>query len=188
MALARHRRIALWLGVACIVVSGAIGHPAAIHPYLAIPSKIVHLVAASIWIGGLVWLVWVERYDASASGLEALRVSSLALIAVIAIFLSGLLQTVLFLNTPGDLFHQNYGRLVLAKMIGLAILIGFGAYNRYGLLPKSEAADTTRKLARSVKSEIAIVSIVILIGGFLAYVPTPPLPQPVPSAPTGASQ
>src|SRR5437763_2590117 len=52
IALARHRKIALGLGIACIVVSGAVGHPAAIHPYLAIPSKAIHLLAGSLWIGG----------------------------------------------------------------------------------------------------------------------------------------
>ena len=104
---------------------------------------------------------------------------------MIAIFLSGLLQAVLFLNTPSDLFRDNYGRLVLAKMIGLAILVGFGAYNRYGLLPGIDTAGATTKLARSVKQEIAVVSIVILIGGFLAYVPTPPVPTSVVPATTG---
>lgn len=177
IALARHRKIALWLGVGCIVLSGAIGHPAAIHPYWAIPAKVVHLLSGSVWLGGLLWLVWVARCDEAACRIEAKRVSSVALIGVIAIFLSGLLQTVLFLNTPSDLFRDDYGRLVLAKIVGLLILVGFGAYNRYSLLPKAESPGTTQKLARSVKQEIAIVTIVILIGGFLAYVPTPPLPQ-----------
>jgi len=177
IALARHRKIALWLGVACIVLSGAVGHPAAIHPYWAIPAKVVHLLSGSVWLGGLLWLVWVARCDEAACRIEARRVSSVALIAVIAIFLSGLLQTALFLNTPSDLFRDDYGRLVLAKIVGLLILVGFGAYNRYSLLPNVESPGTTQRLARSVKQEIAIVTIVILIGGFLAYVPTPPLPQ-----------
>jgi len=185
IALARHRKIALWLGIACLVVSGAVGHPAAIHPYLAVPAKIIHLLFGSVWVGGLLWLVWVARCDEVACRIEARRVSSTALIAVIAIFLSGLLQAVLFLNTPSDLFRDNYGRLVLAKMIGLAILVGFGAYNRYGLLPGIDTAGATTKLARSVKQEIAVVSIVILIGGFLAYVPTPPVPTSVVPATTG---
>src|SRR6476620_2604949 len=52
IALARHRKIALGLGVACVVLSGAVGHPAAIHPILAIPAKTIHLLAATTWIGG----------------------------------------------------------------------------------------------------------------------------------------
>jgi copper transport protein len=185
IALARREALALGLGFACLVVSGAVGHPAAIHPYLSIPAKIAHLLSASLWLGGLLWLVWLSRYDETACRMEARRVSSVALITVIAIFLTGSLETVLFLNSPSDLVHSAYGRLVLAKVVGLAILVGFGAYNKYGLLPRLEDADTTRRLSRSVRQELVVVTIVILIGGFLAYVPTPPSPQSSLSASTG---
>ena len=188
IALARHRQIALWLGIGCIVMSGAVGHPAAIHPYLAIPSKIVHLTSGSMWVGGLLWLAWVARCDEAACRIEAKRVSSVALIAVILIFLSGLLQTVLFLNTPSDLFRYDYGKLVLNKMVGLAILVGFGIYNRVSLMPRLEAADTQRKLARSVKLEMAIITVVILLSGFVAYEPTPPATAKGVQATTGVTE
>jgi copper transport protein len=176
IALARRDKSALVLGAACLIVSGAIGHPAAIDPYWAIPAKMLHLLAGSVWIGGLAWLVWLSRCDEAACRIEARRVSSVALIAVIVIALSGLLQTFLFLNTTGDLIASTYGRLVIAKMTGLAILIGFGAYNRYALLPRLDATDGARNLSRSVKVEIAVLVTIILIGGFLAYEPTPPRP------------
>jgi copper transport protein len=188
IALARRDTPALILGGACLVVSGAIGHPAAIDPYLTIPAKMLHLVAGSIWIGGLVWLVWLARCNGEACRIEARRVSSVALISVIVIVLSGLLQTFFFLNTPGDLVHSQYGRLVLAKMIGLIILIGFGAYNRYGLLPQLDATNGPKRLSRSVKMEIAVLTLIILIGGFLAYEPTPPVPKSASSATTGVRQ
>jgi copper transport protein len=175
VALTRRDKPALVLGAACLVVSGAIGHPAAIDPYWTIPAKMLHLLAGSIWIGGLGWLVWLSRCDEAACRIEARRVSSVALVAVIVIALSGLLQTFFFLNTPGDLIASTYGRLVIAKMTGLAILIGFGAYNRYALLPRLDT-DGARHLSRSVKMEIAVLATIILIGGFLAYEPTPPRP------------
>jgi copper transport protein len=124
----------------------------------------------------LAWLVWLSRCDEAACRTEAGRVSSVALIAVIVIALSGLLQTFFFLNTPADLIASTYGRLVIAKMTGLAIPIGFGAYNRYTLLPRLDATGGPRDLSRSVKMEIAVLVTVILIGGFLAYQPTPPRP------------
>lgn len=176
IALARRDTLALVLGGACLLVSGAVGHPAAIDPYLSIPAKIAHLLSASLWLGGLLWLVWLSRCDEIACRVEARRVSSVALIAVIAIFLTGSLETLLFLNSPGDLIHSDYGRLVLLKVLGLTLLVGAGAYNRFGLLPRLDESGATSKLSRSVRNEIVIVSIVILIGGFLAYVPTPPTP------------
>lgn len=174
IALARRETLALIFGAACLVVSGAVGHPAAIDPYLSIPAKIAHLLSASLWLGGLLWLVWLSRCDEVACRAEARRVSSVALIAVVAIFLTGSLETWLFLNSPADLIQSAYGRLVLAKVIGLAILVGFGAYNKFGLLPRLGDSDTPRRLKRSVSQELVIVTLVILIGGFLAYVPTPP--------------
>jgi copper transport protein len=187
IALARNDKIALLLGTACLLVSGGIGHPAAIDPYWTIPAKSLHLLAAAVWLGGLIWLVWLSRCDEAACRAEARRVSSVALVSVITIFLSGLLETILFLNTPNDLIRSTYGQLVLAKVIGFLILIGFGVYNRFGLLPQLDAEDGARKLTRSVRQEIVVVVLVILVGGFLAYVPTPPVAHPA-TATTGASQ
>jgi copper transport protein len=174
IALARREVLALVFGGACLLASGAIGHPAAIQPFVSIPAKMAHLLSAALWLGGLLWLVWLSRCDEIACRVEAKRVSSVALIAVIAIFLTGSLETLLFINFPNDLIHSDYGRLVLLKALGLALLAGAGAYNRFGLMPHLDESGATRKLSRSVSNEIVIVSIVILIGGFLAYVPTPP--------------
>jgi len=188
IALTRRDMPALILGGACLVVSGAVGHPAAIDPYWTIPAKMLHLIAGSLWIGGLVWLVWLSRCDEAACRIEAGRVSSVALISVIVIALSGLLQTFFFLNTPADLLHSRYGQLVLAKMTGLAILVALGAYNRFGVLPHLDAATGPKRLSRSVKTEIAVLTMIILIGGFLAYEPTPPTPQSAASPATGLLQ
>ncbi len=185
IALARHRKIALVLGIGCLLVSGAVGHPAAIHPFIAVPTKAIHLLAGSLWLGGLLWLVWLVRCDSKACEIEAGRVSSIALIAVIAILLSGLIQTVLFLNAPSDLFRYDYGKLVFSKIAALVVLIGFGIYNRYKLMPSVAAVDAQRKMGRSVKLELAIITLVLMISGFLAYVPTPPPPQ---SAQTAVTQ
>jgi copper transport protein len=188
IALVRRETLALLFGGACLLVSGAVGHPAAIHPALSIPAKMAHLVSASLWLGGLLWIVWLSRCDDAACRREAARVSSIALITVIVIFLTGALETLLFLNSPGDLIHSAYGKLVLAKFVGLLILVAYGAYNRTKLLPRLDDQGTSTKLARSVRQELIVVTAVILIGGFLAYVPTPPTPHPSLSALTGQSQ
>jgi putative copper export protein len=188
VALARHAKIGLFLGAGCLVVSGAIGHPAAMHPLLSVPSKMVHLLAGAIWLGGLLWLITVIRREDVDFPAEARKVSSVALVCVVAILLSGVAQTALFLNAPGDLIHSGYGRLALIKMSGLAVLIGLGAFNRFLLLPAIEDQSVRPALSRTVKQEIAIVMILIVIGGFLAYVPTPPEAQSVSSLQTGQPQ
>jgi copper transport protein len=187
VALARRGSIALVFGVACLLVSGAIGHPAAIHPLWSIPFKAVHLLAGAAWLGGLLWLGAVGHDDASFPA-EARRVSSVALICAIAILVSGALQTAMFLNAPSDLVRSAYGRLALIKIVGLLALIGLGAFNRFLLLPAVADSGTRPALTRTVRQEIAIVVVLILVGGFLAYVPTPPAPQSAATASTGMSR
>ncbi|MDQ3674312.1 MAG: CopD family protein, partial [Gemmatimonadota bacterium] len=129
--------------------------------------------AGSVWVGGLLWLVWTFRRDVTAFRIEARRVSFAALLALIAVATSGVVQSVLFMNWPGDLLATNYGRLVLAKTAGLIILILLGGYNRFRLVPHLDDSRKATRLSRSVTQELAIMAAIILISGFLANVPAP---------------
>lgn len=177
--LARRPGLALAFAVAALAVSGAVGHPAAMHPVVAVPAKAAHLLATGVWFGGLLWLVVRPAGDrAMAFSVDAQRVSSFALISVIVIAASGVLQALLFLPTLGAFVTSAYGRLALAKVAGLVALIAFGAYNRQRLVPRlvgdtvSDVTDTG-SLRTSVRREIVVMIVVILIGGLLAYVPPP---------------
>jgi putative copper export protein len=154
-------------------VSGSIGHSAAISPLFAIPAKIVHLLAASVWMGGLLWLGWTFRRDVTAFRIEARRVSFAALIALIAVATSGIAQAVLFMNFPGDLVATDYGRLVLAKIAGLTVLVLLGGYNRFRLVPNIDDSRNASRLSRSVLQELVVMAAIILVSGFLANVPAP---------------
>jgi copper transport protein len=167
------RQVALILGLACLAVSGGIGHSAAIQPVLAIPSKIVHLLAGSVWLGGLLWLGWTFRRDMTAFRIEARRVSFTALLGWLAVAASGVAQAYLFLNGPRDLLTTTYGQLVLAKIAGLLILTMLGAYNRFRLVPYLDDSRRATKLSSSVTRELAVIGAIILVSGFLANVPIP---------------
>jgi copper transport protein len=174
VVLARRARLALLFAFAALLVSGASGHAAAIQPLFAAPAKALHLVAAAAWVGGLLWLVCLDQTADRIR--EAARVSQVALIAVVLVTFSGVVQTVLFLPTLADLFRSTYGALVLAKVFGMLILVAFGAYHRYRVLPAfTRDARATERLAVTVRRELAVFAIVVLLGGLLAYVP-PALP------------
>ncbi|HEU4747078.1 MAG TPA: copper resistance protein CopC [Gemmatimonadaceae bacterium] len=173
MAKGRHR-IALMFGLTCLAVSGGIGHSAAVQPAFAIPAKIIHLISASIWLGGLLWLVWTFRRDLTAFRIEARRVSSFASFALIAVVITGVVQTQLFLGWPWDVFGTNYGRLVLAKIGGLIALALLGGYNRFRLVPDLDDSRKGARLSRSVVQELVVMTAILLVSGFLANVPIPP--------------
>ena len=176
--LARRESLALLFAVAALLASGASGHSAAMHPVWAIPAKAIHLLAGAAWLGGLVFLVARARErGADAEGgfaRDAQRVSAVALIAATLVVLSGAAQALLFLPSPLDLFRSTYGAITLAKVLGFLVLIAFGAYHRYRVLPRmSVGSAMVTRFTGSLRAEIVVIAIVALLGGLLAYVSPP---------------
>ena len=89
LLLVRRERLGAPIAFLAILAGSAVGHSAAIHPEWGIPSRALHLLAIAAWLGGLLWLVTLDRSDAPAAIAEAQRVSSLALAAVIVVTFSG---------------------------------------------------------------------------------------------------
>jgi copper transport protein len=173
--LARRPRLALAFAASALAVSGASGHSAAIVPLWAIPSKAIHLLASAVWLGGLLWLVVRPAADdPHRFATDADRVSSRALAAVIAVAFTGVVQTRLFLTAWSDVVTSPYGWFVIAKTTGLLVLVAFGAYHRK-LMPRMAAGSASDGVAMrgSVRREIVVMALVILLGGLLAYVPPP---------------
>jgi len=178
-ALARRPRLAFAFAVAALIVSGWAGHSAAMYPVVAMPAKSLHLVAGGAWLGGLAWLLTVPRDDSITMRREALRVSAVALWAVFFVAVSGTVQAIAFLPSVRALFTSAYGAITLAKIAGLCVLVGFGAYHRSRSLPRittgvgTPAIDAFR---RALRVEVVVMVLVILLGGWLAYV-SPPSPS-----------
>jgi len=169
--LARQLRLAFALSLAAVIAGGAIGHSAAIHPIIAIPMKSLHLVGVAFWLGGLMLLATSDttRENVAAS---AATVSRIALISIIVVGVTGIVQAFLFLPSWRDLFGSAYGITLTGKAVGLAALAAFGAHHRYNVLPSLNDSSVTA-FRKSVRSEIALMIFVVMLGGFLAYVPTP---------------
>lgn len=174
IVLARRPRLALPFAVAALLVSGYTGHATVTHPLWTTPAKAVHLVAGAVWMGGLLWLLLLDRTDAARFQRESMRVSSAALIAVLLVTLSGLVQTLLFLPSPLDLFRSAYGAVTIAKIAGLLVLVGYGAHHKFRVLPAlSSNPDRSAHFAASLRQELAVMIVVVLLGGLLGYVPPP---------------
>jgi len=173
LVLARRERLALFFAVGAIAVSSATGHSAAIHPAWTIPMRALHLSAIAVWLGGLLWLRSLDRSNVATLNAEAQRVSSLALFAVLAVLFSGVVQTKFFIGEWGELVRSTYGFVALVKLAGLGVLVLFGAHHRYRVMPKLAESGVADDFSRSLRSEMLVMSLVILIGGLLAYIPPP---------------
>jgi copper transport protein len=173
VGLARRPWPALPLALAAVLVSGATGHAAGIDPRWSIPLKSLHLIALAVWMGGVAWLAVAALGD-DAFRASAARVSRMALGAVAVVGLTGLAQSALFLPGLDAVFGSAYGRLLLAKAAGLAALVAFGGWNRARLMPRLTAGDDPGALRASTRRELALMLVVSLVAGILAYVPPPP--------------
>jgi putative copper export protein len=135
------------------------------------PARSLHLLAGGAWLGALIYLATYDRSNASQFADETFRVSTIALIAAMVVTLSGIVQTLFFLASPLDLFRSAYGGVLLTKIAGLLILIAFGAYHRYRVLPRLvNDATISGRFNATVRSEILVMSAVVLLGGLLAYI------------------
>jgi putative copper export protein len=173
LLLVRRERLALFIAVVAILAGSAVGHSAAIHPEWGIPGRALHLLSVAAWLGGLAWLVTLDHADPRAAIDEAHRTSSVALTAVIVVIFSGVVQTRIFLPVWGDLIHSQYGLIVLAKVAGVGVLLLFGAYHRFRVLPRLTEAAVAEGFPISLRREIAVMSLLVLLGGLLAYLSPP---------------
>lgn len=153
-------RLSVWLaaatGAALPVTWAIAGHgDVGSQVPLALASESLHVLAVTVWIGGL--LVLTTRLLRSSEGDELFdvlpRFSTLALCSVSAILVTGLYQAWREIGVSwAALITTTYGRLVLAKVIGIVVLIGLGAFARRSL--SSVAAPTDDAETHSLRQRV----------------------------------
>src|ERR1700751_196153 len=143
-----------------LIPLGLTGHSSAGGSHdLATNSLLIHLVAASLWAGGLLALLAHGLRDGDHTGLAARRFSSLALWCWVAMALSGLTNA-LVRALPSDLLTTNYGRLVVAKFTALCVLGVLGGRQRRTGVAALQA-DSGSRQARSALVRLALIEAVV---------------------------
>ncbi|MCB1273015.1 MAG: bifunctional copper resistance protein CopD/cytochrome c oxidase assembly protein [Leucobacter sp.] len=135
--------------------AGAAGHAQAVN------SLLIHLLGASVWLGGLVALVALvavaRGLDRARLQLLVLRYSTLALLAFIGVAASGIVSAWLRIGSFDALFGTGYGVIVLLKSGALVLLGAFGAAWRVRTIPKLTAPNGARVFAWLVVAELAVM-------------------------------
>ena len=186
------RRPVAWaLPAAFLAVTPALGgHATTQHPVaLLAPLDVIHVVAMSAWVGGLIVLVLavpaatraLEPADRTALLSATLsRFSAVALASVALLIASGTIQSIVHLRSFGDFLHTAFGRAVLVKVIVLVTLVGLGALNRQRSLPRLRAAAASgatpgavgRVLRTTLRVEVALVVVVLgVTAALVSYAP-----------------
>jgi copper transport protein len=164
---ARRSTAGLWLAAIALVASAGIGHPAGTRPALAIPAMAIHLIAGAVWIGGLLWILLASRSEPGIFAAGVRRVSAAALWCVVAIVLTGVAQAALLLSLD-ELLTTSYGHMLTAKVAVALVVVAIGAYHRYRAVPRL-AEQGASAFGPSLRIEITLLAIVILMAGFLSY-------------------
>jgi copper transport protein len=71
-------------------------------------------------------------------------------------------MTVLVLDAPGDLYDTEWGRLLLIKVLAVAVAAGLGAYNHFKLRPALERSPDDPTLAHHLRVSLTIESAVLV--------------------------
>jgi putative copper resistance protein D len=134
---------------------------------LAIGSLVVHVVAISLWVGGLVAITFLKAEDRA---IALPRFSALALWAAIAVSASGTANAWARLNFQSAL-NSEYARMVLLKILLTAALIFFGYLNRRQL--KGSLKLDGKQLGRLLSVEVLIMAITTFVGAKLSTMQPP---------------
>ena len=175
----RPRAVAALVAAVVAVCAPAItGHTRAVTPEaLAVGADMLHLLAGSVWLGGLVALALVLP-DLSGRGAMAAEVlarfSTVAAGILVALSATGVLLAWRIVGSWSALFDTGYGALLLVK-IGVALVaVLIAAWNRYALLPRLHESTHRRDrrvgarvVVRAIAAEAAVLVAVLLVTGLL---------------------
>jgi copper transport protein len=164
-------------GVAAGLWATLVSHAAASPEPKYIALDFIHILAVSIWSGGVVTFLYValpSLRDFRVLGATTWRFSLVALTCVAVLVTTGTLQALDRLVLVEDLFETPYGIALLVKIVMTVALIGLGALNLLVWGPRMRAGGTGRTgLLRGVAIESSLFAGVLVAASFLTAFPPP---------------
>jgi copper transport protein len=136
---------------------------------LGLISDILHVASAAIWTGGLAFLVLgllsaeADRWPLATRAVP--RFSNMAVGSVVALLTAGIVSAYLQLRTWSALWDNQYGLLVLAKIVLVVPLLALGAYNNRYAVPRLKAGMASvlerRRFLRVAGVELGIMVVIV---------------------------
>ena len=113
---------------------------------LEVVDDVVHVAAASIWLGGVLSLGLALRRGGDRGALMR-RFSNVAVVSVALLGITGIIRACGELATFSQVWTTGYGRALLIKTALLVALVAVGWVNRYRLIPRLEVVALRRNIA-----------------------------------------
>ncbi len=173
----RGRRLAI-AGAAVAATSFAwVGHTRAAASVAAPLLLGAHLLAVAFWLGALGPLaIEARRREPRELGAVAVRFGRIAVAVVGALLVVGAALLWILLGSFSAFWTSAYGRLACLKIVFVACLLALAAWNKLRLVPPIVAGDpiAVRSLRRSIRAEMLVAGLILLITAALTTLAGPP--------------
>ncbi len=174
--------------LALLLLSVSLGSHAAAqsNPWM-IAADLAHLLAASVWVGGLglflASLWWARRWEPQQrTRLAAFllpRFSTLAMISVGVLGLTGVYAALTDVGSWDGLLNTDYGRVLLVKLLAALVMLALGGVNHFVIRPRIQAAaqvapgDASRVqgFLKFLSAEAALGALLLLWVGVFTSLP-----------------
>lgn len=184
----RRPRIAAAMAVLALGAVAASGHASSASPrLLTIVNDWVHLLAGAVWLGGialivLVWTPAMRRHGPDLRSAIARRVlpafGRVGLPAFLAVSATGIVSLVVQVGEIADLWQTAYGRVLLVKIVLVALIASASWWHalrlRARMLQALPAAGVERRHWRLLRAEPLLGLGVVAAVALLATFPLPP--------------
>lgn len=155
------------LGLALTVTWPMTGHAIASgHPVTAITADMIHLAAAAAWLGGLIILIFTVLRPKVEANPEVMKSWSLwAGYLIAALFAAGVANSLVEIDSVNSLFNTTYGQLIIAKVVGLGLIVAVAFFSRRVVRRNGgEGRTLLRKLvAVEVALALAVLGVVVVV-------------------------
>jgi copper transport protein len=173
----------LLLSLALIGTTTMIGHGSASGQMSAVILDYVHNLVAAIWIGGIIYFVFAllptfSKLDVTVREKMSLvmipRFSIAFIIAIGIVIITGPTLMWLLESDVGLITQSIYGKLIIAKIVIAAIMVGLGSFFQFKVQKSGEKAidsksiSVHKRLKRSLKVDVTLGIILLGVVALLA--------------------
>ncbi|MBS0251413.1 MAG: copper homeostasis membrane protein CopD [Proteobacteria bacterium] len=152
-------------------------------------ADILHVLAATLWLGGLLPYAICLGLAAEPDGFQSAaclrqvtrRYSNMAMVAVVAIVSTGIINTFNLVAGLRLLAFTDYGRLLLLKLAVFLAMLALAAANRFVFAPRIWQQSAISAIRRNTMIEVglglAIIAIVSVLGTMAPPLTDVPMPR-----------
>lgn len=166
-------RVLILLGVGLLCAGfAAVGHVVSLGLFEQFVLAL-HVLAIALWVGAFYPLYLLCQAEQAQQVYPLMkRFGDWGWVITLSLSIAGGYLLTQLLSSPWELVSTAYGGLMLLKVLCVLCLLGLAALNKFRLVPALAAAGA-QPLARSIKAEMCLAALILLLTATLSTVTGP---------------